>query len=124
MLHSNTHLNLTPLHPQNPQSVPDWGSAHIVPFIKRMRVVKWNFTHKSHQLKHLPKHITCELNNVIYLIILITYTKCNMHYVGETSRALIKRMYGKKHHSKKMDNKHQYHTLSKAMKTTPDICSS
>ena len=59
------------------------GKCTYCPLMKRMREVKCNFTHKFHQPKDLPKHITCEINNVIYLIIC---TKCNMHHVGETSR--------------------------------------
>ena len=63
---------------------------HILSLNKKVREVKCNFTHKSYQLKDLPKHIKCEISNAIYLI---TCTKCNMHYVGETSRVLRKRIY-------------------------------
>ena len=52
--------------------------------------VKCSFTKKSFRTLDLPKHITCELSNIIYLI---TCTKCHKHYVGETSRAFRKRMY-------------------------------
>ena len=58
--------------------------------MKKINTVTCNFTHKSYQLKDLPKHITCELSNVIYLI---SFNKCHKHYVGETSRALRKRTY-------------------------------
>ena len=36
------------------------------------------------------KHITCEINNVIFLI---TCTKCHKQYVSETCRAIRKRMF-------------------------------
>ena len=58
--------------------------------ITKMIEVKCNFTHNIHQTRDLPKHITCELSNVIYLI---SCKKCHKQYVGETSRAFRKRMY-------------------------------
>ena len=66
------------------------GKCTYCPLINKINTVKCNFTHKSHQTKDLPKHITCELNNVIYLI---SCKKCHKHYVGETGRAFRKRMY-------------------------------
>ena len=66
--------------------------------IKKISLVKCNFSHKSYQLKDLPKFITCELNNVIYLI---SCKKCHKHYIGETSRALRKRMYEHKASARK-----------------------
>ena len=66
------------------------GKCTYCPLIKNRSAIICNFTKKSHQPINLPKQVTCELSNVIYLI---TCTKCNKHYVGETSRALRKRMY-------------------------------
>ena len=62
----------------------------LCPLIKKVHRVKCNFTKKSYQTIDLPKHITCELSNIIYLI---SCTKCNKHYVGETCRAFRSRMY-------------------------------
>ena len=58
--------------------------------IYKLDIVKCNFTKKSFKPQDLPKHVTCELSNVIYLI---TCTKCHMQNVGETCRVLRKRMY-------------------------------
>ena len=66
------------------------GKCTYCPLIKNRSAIICNFTKKSHKPINLPKQVTCELSNVIYLI---TCTKCNKHYVGETSRALRKRMY-------------------------------
>ena len=66
------------------------GKCTYCPLIKKINTIKCNFTKKSYQLTDLPKHITCELSNVIYLI---SCKKCHKHYVGETSRAFGKRMY-------------------------------
>ena len=66
------------------------GKCTHCPLIKNIDAVKCNFTHKSYQTKDLPKHITCEISNVIYLI---SCTKYHMYYVSETSRALRKRIY-------------------------------
>ena len=66
------------------------GKCTYCPLINKINTVICNFTDKSHQTKDLPKRITCELNNIIYLI---SCKKCHKHYVGETSRAFRKRMY-------------------------------
>ena len=79
--------------PPKPVICTRLGKCTYCPLIKKLRTILCNFTHKSYQLKDLPKHITCEISNVIYLI---TCTKCKKHYVGETSRALRKRMYEQK----------------------------
>ena len=65
------------------------GKCTYCPLIKKLGIVKCNFTKKSFKPIDLPKHVTCELSNVIYLI---SCTKCQKHCVGETSRALKKRM--------------------------------
>ena len=66
------------------------GRCKYCPLIKKMDSITCNFTKKSYQPIDLPKHITCELSNIIYLI---SCTKCNKHYVGETCRAFRMRMY-------------------------------
>ena len=63
---------------------------HLCPLIKKLGIVKCNFTKKSFKPVDLPKHTTYELSNVTYLI---SCTKCQKHYVGETSRALKKKKY-------------------------------
>ena len=71
---------------------------HILALIKNKDRVSCNFTKKSPKTIDLPKHITCEISNVIYLI---TCSKCQKHYVEETSRALRKRMYEHKSSAQK-----------------------
>ena len=44
------------------------GKCTYCPLIKKIKSVQCNFTKKPFQLNDLPKHITCELSNVIYLI--------------------------------------------------------
>ena len=66
------------------------GKCTYCPQIKKINTVQCNFKKKSFHLKDLPKNITCELSNVIYLI---SCRKCHKQYVGETSRAFRKRMY-------------------------------
>ena len=66
------------------------GKCTYCPLIKKIKSVQCNFTKKSFQLNDLPKNISCELSNVIYLI---SCRKCHKQYVGETSRAFRKRMY-------------------------------
>ena len=66
------------------------GRCTYCPLLKKLDNIKCNFTEKSYKPKDLPKHVTCELSNAIYLI---TCTKCCIYYVGETYRALRKRMY-------------------------------
>ena len=43
-----------------------------------------------HTKQYLPNKLSCELNDIIYLI---TCTKCNNYYVGETDRAFRARIY-------------------------------
>ena len=52
--------------------------------------VKCNISNKIHNLTTLPKHISCELSDIVYLI---TCRKCNKCYVGETGHAFRSRMY-------------------------------
>ena len=78
------------------------GKCTYCPLIKRRPTVTCNFTHKSFNTLNLPKNFTCEINNVIYLI---TCSKCNKHYVGETSRALRQRMYEHRHSVQKEHGK-------------------
>ena len=55
-----------------------------------LRFGKCTFTNTTYQCIIIPKRITCEINNIIHLI---TCSKCNMVYVGETYREFRKRIY-------------------------------
>ena len=66
------------------------GKCTYCPMMKKLATINCSFTRKSFKPQDLPKHTTCEINNVIYLI---TCTKYHKQYVGETCRALRKRMY-------------------------------
>ena len=91
---TNSCTNYPPIKLDKPILKPNicsrLGKCTYCPLIKNKDRVSCNFTKKSHKTIDLPKHITCEISNVIYLI---TCSKCQKHYVGETSRALRKRMY-------------------------------
>ena len=76
--------------PAKPTICTRLGKCTYCPLLKNKDTVECTFTKKSHKTIDLPKHVTCEISNVIYLI---TCTKCHKHYVGKTSRALRKRMY-------------------------------
>ena len=82
--------NATTNYPPALLTCTQLGKCTYCPSITKLDTVKCNFTKRPFKTIDLPKHVTCELSNVIYLI---TCTKCQMHYVGETSRALRKRMY-------------------------------
>ena len=58
----------TPTTTPKPPICTRLGKCTYCPLIKKINTVKCNFTKKSYQLNDLPKHITCELSNVIYLI--------------------------------------------------------
>ena len=66
------------------------GRCTYCPKIKKLDKVKCNFTDTLIPTKNLPKFVTCEISNIIYII---HCTKCNKDYVGETGREFRKRMY-------------------------------
>ena len=80
----------TTQEPQGATICTRLGKCTYCPLIKKISTVTCNFSSKLYQLNDLPKHITCEISNVIYLI---SCKKCHKHYVGETSRAIRKCMY-------------------------------
>ena len=49
-----------------------------------------NISGDKYQPKSLPKLISCELSDIVYLI---TCKKCGKYYVGETGRAFRQRIY-------------------------------
>ena len=66
-----------------PKSCMRLGKCTYCPLIKKPSEATCNFTNTTYRCINLPKRITCEINNIIYLI---TCSKCNMVYVGETCR--------------------------------------
>ena len=70
------------------------GKCKYCPLIKNYQDVTCGFTKTTYQHLNLPKHITCEINNIIYLI---SCNKCNTMYVGETCREFRQRMYEHRH---------------------------
>ena len=82
-----------PVQTQNkptPKVCTRLGRCTYCPKIKKLQTVKCNYSGNEIPTKNLPKFITCELNNIIYII---HCTKCNMDYVGETGREFRKRIY-------------------------------
>ena len=94
------------------------GRCKYCPLIKKVDPVICNFTKKSFHTIDLPKHITCELSNIIYLI---SCTKRNKHYVGETCRAFRMRMYEHRSSVSKDGNQHLFHVTSLVMDTATNI---
>ena len=54
------------------------------PIIQKIDYITCNITGKTFKTIDLPDELSCELNDIIYLI---TSTKCNKYYVSETGRA-------------------------------------
>ena len=83
------------MKPMPPHGTPYPGAPSFpllgIELVNKINEVKCNFIQRSFQLKDLPKNTTIsEINNVIHLI---SCKKCGKHYVGETCRALRKRVY-------------------------------
>ena len=66
------------------------GKCTYYPLIKKISEVQCKITHKITKITKVPKHITCELSDIVYLI---TCKKCDKYYVGETGRPFRKRIY-------------------------------
>ena len=66
------------------------GKCTYCPIIKNIDTVTCKITGKIYHTKDLPNKISCELSDIVYLI---TCTKGNKYYVGETGRAVTSRMY-------------------------------
>ena len=60
------------------------------PIIKKIDNVTCKITGKNYTTIDLPKHISCELSDRVYLS---TSTKCDKYYVGETGRMFRSRIY-------------------------------
>ena len=60
------------------------GKCTYCPLIHKDTSVKCNVSNKIHKLTNFPKHISCELSDIVYLI---NCRKCNKYYVVETGRA-------------------------------------
>ena len=116
----------TAQEPQRATICTRLGKCTYCPLIKKINRVTCNFSNKSYQLNDLPKHITCKISNVIYLI---SCKKCHKHYVGETSRAIRKRMYEHKdgiitpvsHHFKSEGHNHTHMIFSVLEWCTPKL---
>ena len=66
------------------------GKCTYCPLINKISEVQCKITHKITKITKVPKHITCELSDIIYLI---TCKKCDKYYLGETGRPFRKRIY-------------------------------
>ena len=61
------------------------GKCTYCPIIKKIDKITCNITGKIYKTVDLPKKISCELNDIVYLI---TCNKCNKYYVCETEELL------------------------------------
>ena len=66
------------------------GKCTYCPIIKKIDNITYNITGKTYKTLDLPYKLSCELNDVIYLI---TCTKSSKYYVEEAGRAFRARMY-------------------------------
>ena len=66
------------------------GKCTYCPLIKKVSEVQCKIAHKITKITKVPKHITCELSDIVYLI---TCKKYDKYYVGETGRPFRKRIY-------------------------------
>ena len=66
------------------------GKCTYCPIIKKIDNITCNITGKTYNTVNLPNKLSCELNDIVYLI---TCTKCNEYYVGETGGVFRARMY-------------------------------
>ena len=65
------------------------GKCTYCPIIKKIDIT-CNIIGNAYKTIDLPNKLSCELNDIIYLI---TCTKCNKYYLGETGRAFRARIY-------------------------------
>ena len=66
------------------------GKCTYCPLINKISEVECKTSHNKTKVTQVPKHITCELSDIVYLI---TCSKCGKYYVGETGRAFRHRIY-------------------------------
>ena len=122
---TNSCTNYPPIKLDKPILKPNicsrLGKCTYCPLIKNKDRVSCNFTKKSHKTIDLPKHITCEISNVIYLI---ACSKCQNIMLEKLLEHLEKECMNINHQLKKMDKLHQSHVTSKVMDTATNICSS
>ena len=57
------------------------GKCTYCPLINKIGEVECKTSHNKTKVSQVPKHITCELSEILYLI---TCSKCGKYYVGET----------------------------------------
>ena len=65
------------------------GKCTYCPLIKKISEVTCNYTNETFKVRNIPKQLTCELSNIIYVI---QCSLCNMIYTGETGREFRKRI--------------------------------
>ena len=66
------------------------GKYTYCPLINKISEVECKISYKKTKVTKVPKHITCELSDIVYLI---TCSKCGKYCVGETGRAFRQRIY-------------------------------
>ena len=77
-----------------PRTIPthctQLGRCTYCPIINKIDLVTCKITGKKYKPIDLPKTLSCELSDIVYLI---TCKKCLIYYVGETGRAFRSRIY-------------------------------
>ena len=66
------------------------GKCTYCPQICKINEITCKISGQKHKPIDLPKHPSCELSDIVYLI---TCKKCDKYYVGETGRPFRQRMY-------------------------------
>ena len=87
-------ISYPPKDIEPPKTIPTHctrlGRCTYCPIIKKIDVVTCRITGKKYKPIDLPRKLSCELSDIVYLI---TCKKCLMYYVGETGRAFRSRIY-------------------------------
>ena len=91
---TNNEISYPPSNETKPTPKPKvctrLGKCKYCPLISKLGQIACRYTTNTYNPINLPKYITCEIDNIIYVI---TCIKCNKLYIGETGRQFRKKVY-------------------------------